>query len=76
MEKIQEYFLAVATAFLGMGAWIVRMLFKRIDKLENRVDSVERTLLTKDDLDASLEPIRETNFMILKHLLEKRDENN
>ena len=52
------------------------MLFKRIDKLETRVDSVERTLLTKDDLDASLEPIRETNFMILKHLLEKRDENN
>jgi len=76
LEKIQEYFVAVATAFLGMGAWIVRMLFKRIDRLENRVDGVERTLLTKEDLDSGLEPIRETNLMILKHLLEHRDEKN
>jgi len=54
----------------------VRMLFKRIDRLENRVDGVERTLLTKEDLDSGLEPIRETNLMILKHLLEHRDEKN
>lgn len=72
MDKFTDIIVAVSTALIGMGAWIVKRLFGRIDKLEDRVDGVEKNLLTKQELDDSLEPIRETNNMILKHLLEHR----
>ena len=72
MEKFNEWLLASCTAIISIGAWVVKRLFGRIDKLENRVNDVERGLLTRTDLDASLEPIKDTNNLILSHLLEHR----
>ena len=70
MDKVSDLIITITTALVAMGAWIVKRLFGRIDKLEDRVDGVEKNLLTKQELDDSLEPIRETNNMILKHLLQ------
>jgi|TARA_Y100000310_G_scaffold80345_3_gene77012 Mg2+ and Co2+ transporter CorA len=72
MEKFNDWFIALCTAIAGVSTFIVKRLFKRIDKLEDRVDDIDRELLTKTDLDISLEPIRDTNTMILNHLLEHR----
>lgn len=72
MEKFNDWFLALCTAIASIGAWVVKRLFGRIDKLENRVDDVERNLLTRDDLESSLEPLKDTNNLILSHLLEHR----
>ena len=57
MEKVNEFLVAVFTALLSMGAFIVKKLYNRIDKLEDQVDTqdryIERNLLTKDDLNRS-----------------------
>ena len=72
MEKLNEWFLALCTGFAGIVAFIVKRLFGRIDRLEERADSLERSLLTREDLDSSLEPLKATNQLILSHLLEHR----
>ncbi len=69
MERINEFAVAVFTALVSMGAFIVKKLYYRIDKLEDQVDTIERNLLTKSDL----EQIKETQTLILQHLLEHRN---
>ncbi len=72
MDKLSDTVYWLFGAIASITAWIVKRLFGRIDMLEERVDDIERTQLTKEDLDSSLEPIRDTNTMILTHLLEHR----
>ena len=72
MEKLSDIVYWLLGIIASIGAWIVKRLFGRIDTLEERVDDIECTQLTKEDLDSSLEPIRDTNTMILNHLLEHR----
>ena len=76
MEKFNEIASDVVYWLLGIiasiGAWIVNRLFGRLDALEERVDDVERSLLTRENLDDSLEPLKNSNNLILSHLLEHR----
>jgi hypothetical protein len=72
VEKFNEWFLALCTFLAGGVAFIVKRLFGRIDRLEERVDDVERSLLTRENLDDSLEPLKNSNNLILSHLLEHR----
>jgi len=71
-NKLNEWFLALCTMLAGGVAFIVKRLFGRIDRLEERADSLERSILTREDLDSSLEPLQATNQLILSHLLEHR----
>ena len=71
-NKLNEWFLALCTMLVGGVAFIVKRLFGRIDRLEERADSLERSILTREDLDSSLEPLQATNQLILTHLLEHR----
>ena len=71
-NKLNEWFLALCTMLAGGVAFIVKRLFGRIDRLEERADSLERSILTREDLDSSLEPLQATNQLILTHLLEHR----
>ena len=71
-NKLNEWLLALCTGFAGIVAFIVKRLFGRIDRLEERADSLERSILTREDLDSSLEPLKATNQLILSHLLEHR----
>ena len=72
VDKLSDTVYWLLGAIASITAWIVKRLFGRIDTLEERVDTIECTQLTKEDLDSSLEPIRDTNTMILTHLLEHR----
>jgi len=72
VDKLNEWFLALCTMLAGGVAFIVKRLFGRIDRLEERADSLERSILTREDLDSSLEPLQATNQLILSHLLEHR----
>jgi hypothetical protein len=73
VDKLNEWFLALCTFLVGGVAFIVKRLFGRIDRLEERTDSLERSLLTREDLDSSLEPLQATNQLILSHLLKHRE---
>ncbi len=52
-DKLNDWLLALCTGLAGICAYIVKRLFGRIDRLEDRTDSLERSLLTRDDLDSS-----------------------
>ena len=72
-KELSDWFLAACTFIAGGIAFIVKRLFGRIDRLEERTDSLERSILTRADLDNSLEPLKSTNQLILSHLLEHRE---
>ena len=72
MDKITEFLAVTITAIGGMGGFLVKKLWSKVDNLEAQVDEqdryIERNLLTKEDL----MPIRDTLNLILQHLLEHR----
>jgi len=72
IDKLSEAVFWLLGIIASIGAWIVNRLFGRLDALEERVDEAERTLLTRENLEDSLEPPKTTNQLILTHLLEHR----
>lgn len=68
MEKINELLAAAFTVTVSTIAWVIKKMFSRIERLEDKVDHVERNLLTRGDL----EQIKDTQNLILQHLLEHR----
>ena len=68
MDKITEFFIATLTALGAMGAFIIKKLHTRMDKIEYKVDDMDSKLLTRDDI----QQISDTQTLILKHLLEHR----
>ena len=68
MEKINELVVAAFTITVSTIAWVIKKMFSRIEKLEDKLDLVERNLLTRDDI----QQIKDTQTLILQHLLEHR----
>ena len=68
MDKINEFLAAAFTVTVSTIAWVIKKMFSRIERLEDKVDHVERNLLTREDL----EQIKDTQNLILQHLLEHR----
>ena len=50
----------------------MKKIFSRIERLENNLAEVERNLLTRDDIQG----IKDTQNLILQHLLEHRKTEN
>jgi len=73
IDKLNEVVFWLLGIIASIGAWIVNRLFGRLDALEERVDEAERTLLTRENLEDSLEPLKTTNQLILSHLLKHRE---
>ena len=69
-EVVSTFLLTVSTATVGMIVWIVKRIFARLDKIDERIDSLEHEMITSEDLERMLEPMRETMNLILKHILE------
>ena len=72
IDKLNDVVFWLLGVIASIGAWIVNRLFGRLDALEERVDEAERTLLTRENLEDSLEPLKNSNNLILSHLLEHR----
>ena len=51
-----------------MGAFIIKKLHTRMDRVEDKIDDMENKLLTRDDI----KQISDTQTLILQHLLEHR----
>ena len=73
MEKLSEWVLALSAAIASGIAWAIKRLFGKMDVLETRLDLVERTQLTKEDLKTTLKPLQETTNLVLNHLLDHRN---
>lgn len=72
MDKITELFLAALGVIGGLVAWMIRRLFKSVDKAHARINVLERNLVDRAYLESQLAPIRQDLNLILKHLLESK----
>ncbi len=68
VDKLSEFATATVASVIGMGAFIVRKLYFRIEKIETQVDEINRNLLTREDL----VQIQDTQKVILQSLLDHR----
>ena len=71
-NKLSEFFLAVVGLLSGISAWIIRRLFRSVDKAHARISVLEKNLVDRAYLESQLTPIRQDVNLILKHLLEKK----
>ena len=72
MDKISELFLAALGIIGGLVAWVIRRLFKSVDKAHARINVLEKNLVDRAYLESQLTPIRQDVKMILAHLLENK----
>ena len=69
MDKISELFLAALGIIGGLVAWVIRRLFKSVDKAHARINVLEKNIVDREYLETQLAPIRQDLSIILKHLL-------
>ena len=74
MDKINEIYLAVTSGLLAVGLWIFKRLFKFIDVAHERIDKLESKFVDRAYLESQLVPIRTDLKIILKHLLETKND--
>ena len=72
MDKINELFVAALGVIGGLVAWVIRRLFKSVDKAHARINILEKNLVDRAYLESQLTPIRQDLKMILAHLLENK----
>ena len=72
MDKINELLLGAVGIISGISAFIIRRLFRSVDKAHSRINFLEKELVTRPYLESQLAPIRQDVNLILKHLLEKK----
>jgi hypothetical protein len=69
LDKISELLLAALGIIGGLVAWVIRRLFKSVDKAHARINVLEKNIVDRDYLETQLAPIRQDLSIILKHLL-------
>tara|TARA_R110000765_G_scaffold113557_1_gene205914 strand:- start:217 stop:435 length:219 start_codon:yes stop_codon:yes gene_type:complete len=72
LEKINELLLAAVGIISGISTFIIRRLFRSVDKAHSRLNDLEKGLVSRPFLESQLAPIRQDLNLILKHLLEKK----
>ena len=72
MDKLNELFIAAIGIISGISAFIIRRLFRSVDKAHARINILEKNLVDRPYLESQLAPIRSDLNLILKHLLEKK----
>lgn len=72
MDKFSEYLYGSLGIIGGISAWIIRRLFRSVDKAHARISALEKNLVDRAHLESQLTPIRQDVNLILKHLLEKK----
>lgn len=72
MDKISELLITLLGLVGGISAWIIRKLFRDVDKAHARLNELERGLVTRPFLESQLAPIRQDVNLILKALIEKK----
>lgn len=71
-NKVTEFFLAAVGIISGISAWVIRRLFRSVDKAHARISALEKNLVDRTHLESQLTPIRQDLNLILQHLLEKK----
>ena len=72
MDKINEILLSIGGVSVACFGWIIKRLFRSVDKAHARITTLEKSLVDRPFLESQLAPIRTDLNLILSHLLEHR----
>ena len=72
-EKLNELFFAVLTIMAGAFGWIIKNIKSEATEAHKRIDSLERRIVTYEQLENTLKPIRTDLTLIKEHLLDKKN---
>ena len=72
MDRLNELLFTAIGIISGISAFIIRRLFRSVDKAHARINVLEKNLVDRPYLESQLAPIRQDLNLILKHLLEKK----
>lgn len=72
MEKLNEILVSIVGLSVACFGWIVKRLFKSVDKAHARITTLEKSIVDRQYLESQLAPIRQDLNLILSHLLEHR----
>ena len=72
MDKLNELLISAVGIISLISAFIVKRLFRSVDKAHSRINALERNLVDRPYLESQLAPMRADINLILKTLLEKK----
>jgi|TARA_Y100000310_G_scaffold186742_1_gene186867 hypothetical protein len=69
VEKFNELFFGVVTIVAGAFGWIVKNIKTDANDAHKRIDSLERRIVTSEQLENTLKPVRTDLTLIKEHLM-------
>ena len=72
IEKLNEMLFFVLTILAGAFGWIIKTLRADTVQAHKRIDDLEKRIITKENLESALSPIRSDVNLILQTLLERK----
>ena len=72
IEKLNEMLFFVLTILAGAFGWIIKTVRSDTTSAHKRIDDMERRIITKENLESALSPLRNDVNLILKKLLERK----
>jgi hypothetical protein len=72
IEKLNEMLFFVLTILAGAFGWIIKTIRSDTTSAHKRIDDMERRIITKENLESALSPLRNDVNLILKTLLERK----
>lgn len=69
LDKLNELLITAIGLIGGISAFIVRRLFRSVDKAHARINILEKNLVDRPYLESQLAPIRQDLNLILTHIL-------
>jgi hypothetical protein len=72
IEKLNEMLFFVLTILAGAFGWIIKTVRSDTTSAHKRIDDMERRIITKENLESALSPLRNDVNLILKTLLERK----
>ena len=72
LEKMNEMLFCILKILAGAFGWIIKTIRSDITSAHKRIDHMERRIITKENLNSALSPLRSDVDLILQTLLDRK----
>ena len=72
LEKMNEMLFFILTILAGAFGWIIKTIRSDTTSAHKRIDDMERRIITKENLESALSPLRSDVNLILQTLLDRK----
>ena len=72
LEKMNEMLFFILTILAGAFGWIIKTIRSDTTSAHKRIDDMERRIITKENIESALSPLRSDVNLILQTLLDRK----